>query len=71
MLMNRIAEYTAAQRSAPLSDEVRHHTRRAILDWYAALIAGSVEAPATLMRVLLEISWSAAVNSLRSSLSSS
>lgn len=50
MLMTRIAEYTAAQRTGPIPDPVRHHIRRAVIDWYGALMAGSVEAPATLMR---------------------
>jgi 2-methylcitrate dehydratase PrpD len=50
MLMERIATYVTDQRTATLSDEVRHHTRRAVIDWYAALIAGAGQAPATLMR---------------------
>ncbi|MBC5767864.1 MmgE/PrpD family protein [Ramlibacter albus] len=50
MPMQKIAEYTAAQRTAQLDANVRHHTRRAVIDWYAALIAGAGLAPATLMR---------------------
>jgi 2-methylcitrate dehydratase PrpD len=50
MLMMKIAEYVAALRTAPLTPDVRHHTRRAVIDWYAALIAGAQSAPATLMR---------------------
>ncbi len=51
MLMHRIAAYAASQRSATIAEEVRHHVRRAVLDWYGALLAGAQQPPATLMRV--------------------
>lgn len=47
--IERFARYGAQQINAPLSEQVAHHARRAVIDWYAALIAGAVEAPATLM----------------------
>jgi 2-methylcitrate dehydratase PrpD len=50
MLMSRISHYAAAQRTAALTGDVAHHTKRAIIDWYAALIAGAHLAPGTLMR---------------------
>lgn len=50
MLMRKIAAYVAAQRSAPIAQDVRHHVRRAVLDWYGALLAGAQQPPATLMR---------------------
>jgi 2-methylcitrate dehydratase PrpD len=50
MLMHKIAAYVAAQRTAPIADEVRHRVRRAVLDWTAALLAGAQQPPATLMR---------------------
>lgn len=52
MLMQKIASYVAAQRCAPIADDVRHHVRRAVLDWYAALLAGAQQPPATLMRTV-------------------
>jgi len=33
----------------PLAPDVLHHTKRAVIDWYAALLPGSIVAPATLM----------------------
>jgi 2-methylcitrate dehydratase PrpD len=50
MLMHKIAAYVAAQRAAPIPQDVRHHVRRAVLDWYGALVAGAQQPPATLMR---------------------
>lgn len=50
MLMQQIADYVATQRTAQLDENVTHHTRRAIVDWFAALLAGASLAPATLMR---------------------
>ncbi|GAA5236030.1 MmgE/PrpD family protein [Verticiella sediminum] len=32
---------------------IRHHAKRAVVDWYAALVPGAVESPATLMEVAL------------------
>ncbi|MCC7276557.1 MAG: MmgE/PrpD family protein [Alphaproteobacteria bacterium] len=53
MLMERIADYVVAQRAAALPEEVAHHARRALLDWFAALLPGTVIAPATAMRAAL------------------
>ena len=36
-LAETLAAYAVGERSAPLSDEVRHHARRALIDWFAAL----------------------------------
>lgn len=48
------AEFAASLNQAPLSTEVVHHAKRAIVDWYAALLPGAVEAPATLLEKALE-----------------
>jgi len=45
----RCAAWALAQRSAPLSDDVLHHAKRAVIDWHAALYPGAVVAPATLL----------------------
>ena len=48
-LAETLAAYAVGERSAPLSDEVRHHARRALIDWFAALLPGALLAPATLL----------------------
>ena len=49
MLMQQIADYAIRDQTAKLSDEVIHHAKRAVIDWYAALLPGSIVAPATLL----------------------
>ena len=49
MLMQQIADYAIRDQTAKLPDEVIHHAKRAVIDWYAALLPGSVVAPATLL----------------------
>jgi len=44
-----LAEHAASWRSAPLTEEVEHHARRALIDWFAALLPGCHLPPATLM----------------------
>ena len=44
-----LAQYGAALAQALLPLEVIHHAKRAVVDWAAALIPGSVLAPATLL----------------------
>jgi len=46
MLMERIADYAVAERSSKLREEVIHHAKRAVIDWYASLLPGSRTAPA-------------------------
>jgi 2-methylcitrate dehydratase PrpD len=48
------AAFAAGLRTAPLSDEVRHHAERAVVDWFAACVPGGVMAPATLVAQALE-----------------
>ncbi len=51
--LDTFATYLSDARVAPLSDEVIHHTKRAVIDWYAALLAGAREAPCKLIEVAL------------------
>lgn len=44
-----LAAYAERELTAPLSDEVRHHARRALIDWFAALLPGALLAPATML----------------------
>jgi 2-methylcitrate dehydratase PrpD len=46
----RFAQWAIASRKDPLSEEVLHHAKRAVIDWYAAYCPGSVAPPATLLR---------------------
>lgn len=43
------AEFGASLHSRPFSPDVIHHAKRAVVDWYAALVPGSVASPATLL----------------------
>jgi 2-methylcitrate dehydratase PrpD len=49
-LVERFADWAVAFRDKPLSKEVLHHARRAVIDWHAALYPGLVVPPATLMK---------------------
>jgi 2-methylcitrate dehydratase PrpD len=50
MLLQEIAAYAADERTARLPDLVVHHAKRAILDWFAALLPGTHEAAAAALR---------------------
>ena len=58
-LVERFAAWAEDERSAPIAPEVLHHAKRAVIDWYAALLPGSVVAPATLLERSLaeELDW--------------
>src|SRR5205085_9162180 len=49
-VVERYAQWAADWRSQPVAPEVLHHARRAVIDWHAALLPGSVVAPATLLK---------------------
>lgn len=49
----RFAAFAASLADAPLAPEVIHHAKRAIIDWYAALLPGAVEPPPTLLEQAL------------------
>jgi 2-methylcitrate dehydratase PrpD len=48
-LVERFAAFAEDLRARPLPAEIAHHARRAVIDWHAALYAGSVMPPATLL----------------------
>ena len=49
----KFAEFGASLHSRSLSPDVIHHAKRAVVDWYAALVPGSVTSPATLLETAL------------------
>jgi 2-methylcitrate dehydratase PrpD len=49
MLLEKIADYAVKEQTSKLSPEVIHHAKRAVIDWYAALLPGSRVVPATLL----------------------
>ena len=48
-----LADFGASLNGQTLSPEVIHHAKRAVVDWYAALIPGAVEPPSTLLETAL------------------
>ncbi len=52
-VVERLAEWSQVYRTQRMSPEVIHHAKRALVDWYAALCAGAVMAPATLLEKAL------------------
>ncbi|MBX6370098.1 MAG: MmgE/PrpD family protein, partial [Rhodospirillales bacterium] len=50
MLLQRIADYAVSERATMLPDGVVHHAKRALLDWFAALLPGTREAAAAILR---------------------
>jgi 2-methylcitrate dehydratase PrpD len=53
MLLERIADYAVKEQASKLPREVIHHGKRAVIDWYAALLPGSRVAPAILLEQAL------------------
>ena len=54
-VVERLAGFAERFRSQPLPPLVLHHAKRAVIDWYAALLPGAVVPPATLLeRALAE-----------------
>jgi 2-methylcitrate dehydratase PrpD len=49
-VVERCAAWAEEFRARPIPAEVLHHARRALIDWHAALLPGSVVAPATLLK---------------------
>jgi len=52
-VVERYASWAAGWRSQPIPPEVLHHAKRAVIDWHAALLPGSIVAPATLLKKAL------------------
>lgn len=48
-VLERFGSFSAGLRAAGLDDTVRHHARRAVIDWFAATLPGGVMPPATLV----------------------
>jgi len=48
-VVERVAAWAADYRKRPIAPEVLHHAKRAVIDWYAALLPGAVAAPAVLL----------------------
>jgi 2-methylcitrate dehydratase PrpD len=48
-LVERFADWAVGFRTQPLSKDVLHHARRAVIDWHAALYPGTMVPPVTLM----------------------
>lgn len=53
MLVNQFAEYAIKEHTSKLPADVIHHAKRAVIDWYAALLPGSLVAPAILLEEAL------------------
>ena len=49
-LVEKFADWAVSFRDRPLSEDVIHHARRAVIDWHAALYPGLVVPPVTLMK---------------------
>lgn len=50
----RLGGYAAAELARPLSGEVEHHAKRALIDWFAALMPGTAAEPARALMAALE-----------------
>jgi 2-methylcitrate dehydratase PrpD len=48
-VVERFAAWAERFRSEPMRPEVVHHAKRAVIDWYAAVLPGAVVAPAVLL----------------------
>jgi 2-methylcitrate dehydratase PrpD len=49
MLSQQLADYAIKEQTSKLPANVFHHAKRAVIDWYAALLPGSLVAPATVL----------------------
>ena len=47
-VVEKFAAWATQNRALPIEPEVLHHAKRAVIDWYAALLPGAAVAPATL-----------------------
>lgn len=48
-IVEQYARFAQTFRGQPMPSEVVHHAKRAVIDWFAALLPGAVMAPATLL----------------------
>jgi 2-methylcitrate dehydratase PrpD len=52
-VVERFAAWAVQSRGQPLSPDVLHHAKRALIDLYAAMLSGAASAPATLLEKAL------------------
>ena len=52
-IVEQFARFAVDYRKQPITPDVAHHTKRAIIDWFAALLPGAVLPPATLYETAL------------------
>src|SRR5512147_124730 len=48
-VVEQFARWAVEYRALPIAPDVLHHAKRAVIDWYAALLPGSVVEPAVLL----------------------
>jgi 2-methylcitrate dehydratase PrpD len=48
-IVERFAQFAVEYRHTMMTPDVVHHAKRAVIDWYAAVLPGAIEAPATLL----------------------
>ena len=53
MLTQQLADYAVKEQTSKLPANVIHHAKRAVIDWYAALLPGSLVTPATVLELAL------------------
>ena len=53
-VVERFAAWAEDFRKLPIPPEVLHHAKRAVIDWYAALLPGAVVPPATMLEAAFE-----------------
>ena len=53
-VVERFAAWAEEYRMVPIAPEVLHHAKRAVIDWYAALLPGAVVPPATMLEAAFE-----------------
>ena len=53
MLTKELADYAVREQTSELAANVIHHAKRAVIDWYAALLPGSIVTPATVLEQAL------------------
>ena len=49
-ITEQIAEYICDELSRPLSNATIHHSKRAVIDWFAAMYSGSLQEPNPMLR---------------------
>ena len=50
ILIEQIADYIVSEQTSTLSPSTRHHAKRAVIDWFAAMYPGAVQDPNPMLR---------------------